>query len=244
MMLAARTVPDTAHTRCKLGSTPRLQQPKQLKHLPGGNENVAKKTTTETKATVLDAYALVIEEARQEFEAEKAEQAAAWKKELARQKEEDLYQFNKDKRDRQDALEAELAERVKAVADREQSVEARELSADHSESVLADLQGKVASIPEVVAKAEAVAFNKGKTEAKKEFDSELRLQDAENKADKRVLENRITSLEETVESQEALIATLREELKAANSRVESIATNAVVAAGNSKVTVQTATTGK
>ncbi|MEK5060956.1 MULTISPECIES: hypothetical protein [unclassified Paenibacillus] len=205
---------------------------------------MAKKTTVETKQNVLDAYALVIEEARQEFEAEKAEQAAAWKKELARQKEEDTYQFNKEKRDRQDALDSELADRVKEVADREVAVEAREQSADHSESVVAELQAKVTAIPEVVAKAEAVAFNKGKTEAKKEFDGELRLQDAENKADKRVLENRITSLEETVESQEALIATLREELKSANSRVESIATNAVVAAGNSKVTVQTAATGK
>lgn len=205
---------------------------------------MAKKTTVETKQNVLDAYALVIEEARQEFEAEKAEQAAAWKKELARQKEEDTYQFNKEKRDRQDALDSELADRVKEVADREVAVEAREQSADHSESTVAELQAKVTAIPEVVAKAEAVAFNKGKTEAKKEFDGELRLQDAENKADKRVLENRITSLEETVESQEALIATLREELKSANSRVESIATNAVVAAGNSKVTVQTAATGK
>lgn len=205
---------------------------------------MAKKVTQETKQSILDAYAQVIEEARQEFEAEKAEQAAAWKKELARMKEEDLYQFNKEKRAREDALEAELQNRVKEVADREEAVSAREQAIEQAEATLAELQAKVDAIPDLIAKAETNAFNKGKAEAKKDFDNELRLQEAENKADKRVLENRIATLEETVASQEAVIATLREELKAANSRVESIATNAVVAAGQSKVTVQTATTGK
>lgn len=205
---------------------------------------MAKKTTQETKKALLDSYALVIEEARQEFEVEKAEQAATWKKELARQKEEDLYQFNKEKRAREDQLETELQDRVKEVADREAKVAERENAIDHAEQSMETLKAKVDAIPDLLAKAETQGFNKGKTDAKKDFDNEIRLQDAENKADKRVLENRIATLEETVSSQEDMIETLREELKSANSRVESIATNAVVAAGQSKVTVQTATTGK
>ena len=201
---------------------------------------MARKVTAETKTTLLDAYSQVIEEARQEFEAEKAEQLAEWKKELARKKEEDLYQFNKEKREREDALEADLKERVTAVAKREDAVNERELAADHAEATIADLQAKVAEIPTLVSNAESNGALKGRNEAKKDFDNDLRLKEAENHADKRVLENKIESLEATVATQAEIIKTFRAEISAANSRVETIATNAVTAAGQSKVTVNAA----
>jgi chromosome segregation ATPase len=203
-----------------------------------------KKLSPKTQQTVLDAFDAVIEEARQEFEAKKAEELAAWKKELARMKEEDLYQFNKEKREREDSLEEELKVRKKEVADREREVTAREEDVTLKQEYIAELESKVASIPTLTANAESVGYSKGKAEVEKEYEAKIQLMEAENKADKRVLESKIASLEDTVASQEAMIKDLREQLNAANSRVEAIATSAVVAAGNSKVTVQTATSGK
>lgn len=200
----------------------------------------SKKVAVETKATLLDAYSNVIEEARQEFEAEKAEQSAAWKKELARIKEEDNYQFGIAKRDREEALKAELANRVIAVAAREDKVDLREEAVGNAETKISELQSKVDSIPAIAAKAEAAGVNKGSIEAKKDFDAEVRLIKAENDADKRISDNKIATLEGTVVSLELQVKSLREELVAANARVQEIANSAVTAAGQSQVTVNTA----
>lgn len=202
----------------------------------------SKKVTAETKATLLDAYQAVIEEARADFEAEKAEGLAAWKKELARKKEEDEYNFSIEKRNREDELKAELAQRVSEVSDREDKVKVREVSVGDAEKTISDLQAKVDGIPAIVAKAEATGISKGAAEAKKDFDNEVRLIKAENEADKRVSDNRIATLEAANASYEAQIDALRKELADANARVQEIATNAVTAAGNSQVTVHTANT--
>ncbi|MGG1263829.1 hypothetical protein [Brevibacillus laterosporus] len=205
---------------------------------------MAKKLTKETQETVLDAFNLVIQEARQAYEAEKSEQAATWKKELARLKEEDLYQFNKDKRDREDELAEELQNRVSAVAEREAIVTSREKAIENIETTLSELQAKVDSIPDLVAKAEATGYAKGKSDAKKDFDNEVRMIKAEDAAEKRILEHALKAVQATAQTQEETIIGLREDLKSANNRVETIATNAVTAAGQSKVTVQTATSSK
>ncbi|ALA07144.1 hypothetical protein SECTIM467_14 [Brevibacillus phage SecTim467] len=201
---------------------------------------MAKKVNADTKATLLSAYAAVIEEARAEFEAEKAEQAAAWKKELARIKEEDLYVHNKEKRDREDALEINIKTRLTAITDREAKVFEREGAVERAEETLEELQAKVSSIPDLVAKAESTGFAKGKADAKKDFDAEVRLIHAENTAEKKVLEHALTSVKAVVSSQEQTIETLKAELASANARVSEIATNAVTAAGQSKVTVNAA----
>jgi hypothetical protein len=201
-----------------------------------------KKVTAETKVTLLDAYQAVIDEAKADFEAEKAEGLAAWKKDLARQKEEDLYNFGIEKRNREDELKDELARRVSTVAEREGKVEAREVSVGDAEKTIADLTSKVDSIPAIAAKAEAQGFSKGSVEAKKDFDNEVRLIRAENEAEKRISDNEIATLRASNASHEETIKNLREELANANARVQEIATNAVTAAGNSQVTVHTANT--
>lgn len=206
---------------------------------------MAKKTlSAQAKETVIGALQVAFDEARAEFEADKTEQAAAWKKELARMKEEDLYQFNKEKRDREDALEVELAQRTSAVSEREVKVKEREIAVGDAEKTISELQRQVDNIPAIVSKAEAAAAAKGEAEAKKEAEAEIRLLQAENDADKKVLEHALTSVKAVVANQEKTIETLKEELAAANARVSEIATNAVTAAGQSKVTVQTATNGK
>jgi hypothetical protein len=199
-------------------------------------------TATETKQTILDAYGLAIEEARQEFENDKVEQLAAWKTELARKKEEDLYQYNKEKRAREDTFEEEFKERMKAVIAREASVEERENIVSKQEEAFDELQGKVNDIPVLIENAKAAGYATAKVETKKQCEFDHQLAQAKWDADQHVLENRITSLTDTKDAQERLINTLQGEVKSANSRVETIATSAVNAAGNNKVTVNTAQT--
>ncbi len=206
---------------------------------------MAKKTlAASTKETVLDALQVVFDEARADFAAEQAERLAEANKELARKKEEDLYNFNIEKRNREDALKAELAQRTADVSDREVKVKEREVAIGDAEKTIADLQAKVDSIPAVAAKSESVGYNKGLADAKKDFDNEVRLINAENDAQKKILEHGLKSVQAVVAEQASTIETLKAELAAANARVSEIATNAVTAAGQSKVTVQTATAGK
>lgn len=206
---------------------------------------MAKKTlAASTKETVLDALQVVFDEARADFAAEQAERLAEANKELARKKEEDLYNFNIEKRNREDALKAELAQRTADVSDREVKVKEREVAIGDAEKTIADLQAKVDSIPAVAAKSESVGYNKGLADAKKDFDNEVRLINAENDAQKKILEHGLKSVQAVVAEQASTIETLKTELAAANARVSEIATNAVTAAGQSKVTVQTATAGK
>ena len=199
-----------------------------------------KKVSAKAESAVLDALQVVFGEAQAEFEASQAEKSAEWDKELARKKEEDLYQFNKEKRDREDALQQELAKRANAVAERESAVSARESSIGDAEVAISQLQKQVDAIPVIVAKAETVSYERGKETAKREADSEIRLIQAEHASDKKVLEHALKAIQGTVQTQEQTIETLRDELKAANARVEAIATNAVTAAGQSRVTVNAA----
>ncbi|MCY9737424.1 hypothetical protein M5X17_27300 [Paenibacillus alvei] len=200
----------------------------------------AKKTTAQTKESLLNAYQGVLNEAREEFQAIMDEQQAAWKKELARIKEEDLYQFNKEKRDREDALEVELAARKKSVEEREANVKSRELAIGDAEKTITELQSKVDAIPSEKAISNKEGYEQGRSDAKKDFDAEVRLIKAENDADKRVLQGSLNTARETIESYADTIDALKAELAAANARVEVIATNAVTAAGQSKVSVHTA----
>lgn len=214
------------------------------------------KATTKlaTQGALLTAYQLVLDEQREAFEAElaeqkriddaeRAEQLAAWKKELARTKEEDNYSFSISKRDREEALRLELASRVASVTEREAKAKEREAVLGDSEATIAKLSKAVEEIPAVAAKAEATGFAKGAAEAKKEADAEARIKDAETSAQVSILNNQISALKASEEVSAATIARLNEELKAANARVQEIANNAVTAAGNAKVTVQNATTG-
>jgi len=212
------------------------------------------KTKQETQETLVAAYNAVLDEQRlafeaeiaeelAKFEAEKAEQLAAWKKELARTKEEDNYQFNKDQRDREDQLQVELAKRVSDVTEREVKVKEREIAIGDAEATIAKLQKSVDDIPAITAKAEATGVAKGAAEAKKEAESNARIKEAETNAKESILNNQITALKASEETQTATIARLNEELKAANARVQEIANNAVHSAGLSKVTVQNTPAG-
>lgn len=198
-----------------------------------------KGTTIATTSAVLEAYAQVIQEARAEFEAEKAQQLADWKTELARKKEADLYEFNKEKRDREDELELELKDRVASVEGREAKVKEREVAVGDAEKTIATLNSKLEEIPAIAAKAESTGYNKGKADAAKEADATAKILAAQTDAKVSVLENKIETLEASVETHLETIASLREELKAANARVQDIATASVNASGQSKVTVNT-----
>lgn len=196
--------------------------------------------TPEIKLTILGAYQGVIDEARKELEAEIKAQLEDWKVELARIKEEDGYQFNKEKRDRADQLEADIATRLESVVARETKVKEREVAVGDAELTISKLQAVVDGIPAITAKSESVGYAKGVADAKKEADAEVRIKEATTNAKTEILESRIQALQATVTTQVGTIANLQEELKLANARVQEIANNAVTSAGGSKVTVQNA----
>lgn len=203
-----------------------------------------KKLTPKTKETVLSALELVIEEARQEFEAEKAEQLADWKKELARKKEEDEYAFRIEKRDREEELEQELKERAQAISERENLLAQREIDVLNAEGEFRSFKEEFDTFPAKLAAKEAEAYEKAQAEFRKEFYSELRLKEVQFNAEKQVLENNLTLVNQALESARLQVSTLQADLAAANNRVETIATNAVTASGQAKVTVQTAPNSK
>lgn len=203
--------------------------------------STAKKgTTSATTSLVLEAYAEVIGEARAEFETEKATQLAEWKKELARLKEQDNYDFTKAKRDRDDAFDLEVKGRYAEIEAKEAAVEARETAIGDAEKTIETLTATIEGIPAIAAKAESTGYSKGLSAAQATADSAARILAAENKAEVSVLNNKIETLEATVVSQNATIEQLKAELKDANARVQDIATASVNASGQSKVTVNTA----
>jgi uncharacterized coiled-coil protein SlyX len=196
----------------------------------------------DVKVTLLGAYQAVLDEARKEFEAGIQAQLADWKTELARVKEDDVYQFNIAKRDREDALKIELASRVASVTERETAVKEREVAIGDAEKTIAGLQATVDGISAIQVKAESIGYAKGLADADKEAKANARITEAETNAKVEILESRIEALQATVTTQVRTIENLQNELKAANARVQEIANNAVTAAGNSKVTVQNAPT--
>jgi len=205
---------------------------------------MAKAVSAKVKSEVLVSLEGVFAEARAEFEAQQAEETAAYKKELARIKEEDTYNFNKEKRDREDALELQLKSRVASVEAREEDVKSREKALYEAESELVNLREEVASIPDRVSVAKGEGYSEGRRVAKAEAEAETRIREAEVLADKRVFASDKANMQKTIEQLEEANDSLRNDLAEANKRVSEIATNAVTAAGQSKVTVQTATAGK
>jgi hypothetical protein len=206
-------------------------------------------TNQSTQTSLLGAYQAVIDEQRQafeaelaeeraKFEAEKAEQLATWKKELARTKDEDNYQFNKEKREREDKLVAELAKRVADVSDRETKVKERELAIGDAEKTISVLQNKVDAIPQALLAAEDEGFKKGYQVAKKEAEGEAKIVAAQTNATEQIYKSQLEAFQATVTTQVRSIENLQKELNAANARVQEIANNAVTAAGQAKVTVQ------
>ncbi|QNR70447.1 hypothetical protein IAQ67_28435 (plasmid) [Paenibacillus peoriae] len=205
---------------------------------------MAKAVSAKVKSEVLTSLEGVFAEARAEFEAQQAEATAAWKKELERIKEEDTYNFNKSKRDREDALELQLKSRVASVEAREEDVKAREKAIYEAEKELESLRDEVGTIPSQVAVAKKAGYSEGYGAAQAEASAEARILQAETMADKRVFTSKLENLQATISQIEASNDELRSELAEANKRVSEIATNAVTAAGQSKVTVQTASAGK
>lgn len=203
---------------------------------------MAKAVSVKAKSEVLASLEGVFAEARAEFEANSTEELSAWRKELERLKEEDLYAFNKTKRDREDALDVQLKTRLASVVVREEDAKAREKAAYEAEVELNNLREAVANIPSEVSAAESKGFHKGVSSTQKEAEANSRISAAEVLADKRVYAGQLENLRSTLTQYEATIASLRDELADSNKRVSDIATASVNAAGQQKFTVNTTAT--
>jgi hypothetical protein len=198
----------------------------------------APKISLAVKDNLLAAYQAVLNEARTEFETDLALQAGEWKIELARTKENDTYEYNKEKRKRSDDLDRELSDRASAVAAREESVGAREYAAEDQADLVEQLSNKVEQLPSLLAQAETVGYRKGNAEAERDYNAEVKLLGIQAKADKQVLDSELKALRESLAQANGVIQTLRAEIGESNKRVETVASAAFTAAGNSKVNIQ------
>jgi len=188
-------------------------------------------------------------EAKQsEFDDSMASTREAWKKEQAeyaktviernqelekvRKREHDDYDYrvSRDRKMAQDKFEEGLAKRAKEVKEKEEALlrdwNKRETELKEQEANLASFKQQVAEMPEKikqeVAKAEAIV----RASVTKEFANKVALTESNFAADKRVLELRVSSANEALVQKDKLIADLQEQLRAANARVQQIASDA------------------
>lgn len=208
---------------------------------PGTKKAVVR---TETKSALLAAYAGVLQEAQAEFEQSLADQAAQYDLDMERKREQDEYDFNIRKRDREDQLTISLNARTAAVQAREDAVAAAEAALKANEKHYAELQATVDGFAGVAEQIKIEAYESGKAAAEANFNTQVTVLKAEHSASEAISRNKIYGLEAANEAHVATIASLRQELQEANKRVETVATNAVQAAGQSKVTVQNTPAGR
>jgi hypothetical protein len=175
-----------------------------------------------------------ISTAKETYAAEVAELKKA--NEQSRKREEEEYKYTRD-RDRKidkDKWEDEKAKRERELAILEEAVKAREQIAAVKEENIAELENQVKAIPSLEDKAKAIGIAIGKSEAKKEYESQAKIEKAQSDADKSILQNRVNSLEAEKTSLIAQLAEAKEAAAAARSEVKEIASQAVQSAGNSK----------
>lgn len=154
-----------------------------------------------------------------------------------RQREEEEYKYNL-KRERQkdaDKWEDEKAAREKEIAEKEAKWTSLNEELDKKSDHVADLEANVASIPDLIAKAKAEAFEEGKKTAGKEyaFEKNALKKDAEHM--QALLEARIESLTAELQTANAKVAELQNKVDNAYDRIQKIASDTVQSAGGVKI---------
>jgi chromosome segregation ATPase len=177
---------------------------------------------------------------RTEYDRQTAEEKANLKKERQRDKEEYEYAFTREKEQRKNTLEDQLAALEKEIAakrsDFEGSVQERTMALDAREEALVvrqkeieGLQKEVDGFPKRLDAAVQKAVADTTKQLTRNFESEKALMQARFDGEKNVLVGKIESLERVVASQEAQIGDLSKKSEQAYEKVQDIANKAVSA---------------
>jgi len=188
------------------------------------------------------------EEERARRKAQEAEEAERTAK--ARQREQDEYDYalNREREQRRNALEDELASLEREIAakrevfqaetsGKEAELQRREAAVAAGEEELRQLREKVDAFPSELADTVERAVEDTTRRLGAEFRSHKALLEAQFSGERNVLASRIEAMESRTEAQKAQIAALEDKLEKAYGKVQDIANRAVDAARREVITV-------
>lgn len=180
----------------------------------------------------------MISQTKADRAAEELEYGTRLTKERKREKEEYTYNRDRERKIENDKWADEKAERQKTLKLREDACSVRETEVLEKETIVKELEDKVATIPSLEEAAYEEGMSVGKSSAEKSFKFEKQALEARFNSDKSILENKITYLEDTNSRLTAELEKARAEVIAARTEVKDIASEALSASGNSKMITQ------
>lgn len=201
-----------------------------------------------TLAALIQAHADVTEKQKAEFEAKHAEFKAELdrldeiakdnrrlvketkdeleadlKKEFLRKREEAEYEFNRERQQRHDTLNDELAAKRKTFIEEVNALEKRVEEVIEREAKVEALEEQVAAIPALLEDAVAKAASEAEFKAKTAYGFESRALKANYEADTKILTNKVEVLEEALRNERAANEALQAKLETAYASVENVA---------------------
>jgi len=156
-------------------------------------------------------------------------------KERQREEEEYEYELQRKRKADSDKWTDEKTEREKAVANLERIANANMEEFMKKADYLAGLEAKVASIPDLITKAEDEAYAKGKAETKKAYDFEFNALKTKHEYAIRALEDQIGHLKEDNLVKVKTIENLQGKLDVAYDKIANVATTTVQSTGGVKI---------
>jgi uncharacterized coiled-coil protein SlyX len=195
----------------------------------------------EVTATTLDDLNLQIEATRAKWEEEKAlaaKEAERATRELtmARAREEEVYQYNKtlERRKADDAYNANSEARAKADRERAEALtkawNERENAIKAKELEFNDYRNQVTAFPDVLKSKIAEATTALQNSLTSQFETKVRIANAENATEKKLAAQEIASLNTTIINLNLQIESLKKQLAAAHEDVKNVSTKAMESA--------------
>jgi hypothetical protein len=190
-----------------------------------------------------------IEKTREEWQAEEekhkeklAEQEKEEKKRREREKEDYLYDFNRQKKIEDDKLKDEKDKKIKVfqeeIETKKRELDEREQLVAEKEEVLNQLQARVDNFPKELETAVNKAVKETEERLQKEYKNMELLLQRDFAGEKNVLLAKTESMEQTIKQQQQEIEKLSRQLDSAYNRIEDIAVKTVVKEQNWKTGYQ------
>jgi hypothetical protein len=201
----------------------------------------------EVTASTLDDLQAEIGQTREQWEDEEAakkrlaaEQQSERNKQWKREEEDYLYRKQLEHRKLEDAFSASMAQQEKANREKQEQLEKqwteREAELKKREQELAELRLFKDNHPEVVKKEVNAAVAVATNSVKKEYETKIVLAAKDSETDKRLAEQEIRSLNETIKKQQIQLDDLKEQVARAQADVKEISGKALDSASGRATT--------
>jgi colicin import membrane protein len=201
----------------------------------------------EATAATLDELEEQIKEQREAREVEQAkwkrdfaEQVSDARKDWSRQEADYQYTLAQKHRKADDARDLMLTQEDRARQDKQEKLEKdwaeREEELKKREQELAELRAFKEVTPETIRKAESAAAAVAGNSVKKEYETKMQLAAKDSEVERRLAEQQIKALEETIKKQQQLVDDLKAQLETAHRSAQEIAGKALDSASGRATT--------